>query len=242
MSDPARKPPFALMAEFHSSKELIQAIRDAGQRSGNYRLQNATLYVTLEPCAMCAGAIVHARIDRVVYGAADPKGGACGSVFDLLPADARFNSDVEVTAIDWQLSENGLAEEVRKADVVLDCSDNFETRFAVNAACVDARTALVSGAAIRFDGQLTTFDLRQAESACYHCLFGGEGFAESRAAEGILSPVVGVIGVLQALEAVKLVTGAGTTLAGRLLLFNGLNSEFQQVRYARDPACSVCGG
>ena len=76
----------------------IQAIRDAGQRSGNYRLQNATLYVTLEPCAMCAGAIVHARIDRVVYGAADPKGGACGSVFDLLPADARFNSDVEVTA------------------------------------------------------------------------------------------------------------------------------------------------
>ena len=155
---------------------------------------------------------------------------------------AELNSDVEVTAIDWQLSENGLAEEVRKADVVLDCSDNFETRFAVNAACVDARTALVSGAAIRFDGQLTTFDLRQAESACYHCLFGGEGFAESCAAEGILSPVVGVIGVLQALEAVKLVTGAGTTLAGRLLLFNGLNSEFQQVRYARDPACSVCGG
>ncbi len=76
----------------------IRAIRDAGERVGNYRLLNATLYVTLEPCVMCAGAIVHARIDRVVYGASDPKGGACGSVFDLLPADERFNTRVEVTA------------------------------------------------------------------------------------------------------------------------------------------------
>lgn len=75
----------------------IQAIRDAGRRIGNYRLLNATLYVTLEPCAMCAGAVVHARIDRVVYGASDPKGGACGTVFDLLPADERFNTTVEVT-------------------------------------------------------------------------------------------------------------------------------------------------
>lgn len=75
----------------------IQAIRDAGRKTANYRLVDATLYVTLEPCVMCAGAIVHARIDRVVYGAADPKGGACGSVFDLLPADARFNAAVEVT-------------------------------------------------------------------------------------------------------------------------------------------------
>ena len=76
----------------------IQAIRDAGLRIGNYRLPDATLYVTLEPCTMCAGAIVHARIDRVVYGASDPKGGACGSVFDLLPADERFKTRVEVTA------------------------------------------------------------------------------------------------------------------------------------------------
>ena len=155
---------------------------------------------------------------------------------------AALNPDVDVTAIDWQLADEELAQQVGLADVVLDCSDNFETRFAVNAACVAARTPLVSGAAIRFDGQLTTFDFRQDGSPCYHCLFGGEGFAESCAAEGILSPVVGVIGVLQALEAVKLVTGAGTTLTGRLLLFDGLNSEFQQVRYARDPGCSVCGG
>ena len=97
-------------------------------------------------------------------------------------------------------------------------------------------------AAIRFDGQLTTFDFRHEDSPCYHCLFGGEGFAESCAAEGVLSPVVGVIGVMQALEAVKLITGVGETLTGRLLLFDGLGGRFQQVRYGKDPGCNVCGG
>ena len=153
---------------------------------------------------------------------------------------ASLNSDVEVTAIDWQLADDELADQVRRADVVLDCSDNFDTRFAINAACHACRTPLVSGAAIRFDGQLTTFDFRLESSPCYHCLFGGEGFAESCAAEGILSPVVGVIGVMQALEAVKLITGVGETLIGRLLLFDGLRSQFQQVRYRKDPACIVC--
>ena len=154
---------------------------------------------------------------------------------------ASLNSDVEVTAIDWQLADDELADQVRQADVVLDCSDNFETRFATNTACHANRTPLVSGAAIRFDGQLTTFDFQQESSACYHCLFGGEGFAESCAAEGILSPVVGVIGVMQALEAVKLITGVGETLTGRLLLFDGLESRFQEVRYGKDPGCHVCG-
>jgi adenylyltransferase/sulfurtransferase len=153
---------------------------------------------------------------------------------------ASLNSDVDVTAIDWQLADDELIGQVRQADVVLDCSDNFDTRFAINAACHASGRPLVSGAAIRFDGQLTTFDFRQEASPCYHCLFGGEGFAESCAAEGILSPVVGVIGVMQALEAVKLITGAGETLTGRLLLFDGLSSSFQQVRYARDPGCNVC--
>jgi len=154
---------------------------------------------------------------------------------------ASLNSDINVTAIDWQLTDDELVDQVGQADVVLDCSDNFETRFAINAACHACRVPLVSGAAIRFDGQLTTFDFRQESSPCYHCLFGGEGFAESCAAEGILSPVVGVIGVMQALEAVKLITGAGEMLTGRLLLFDGLTSQFQQVRYGKDPGCSVCG-
>jgi molybdopterin/thiamine biosynthesis adenylyltransferase len=154
---------------------------------------------------------------------------------------ASLNSDINVTAIDWQLTDDELVDQVGQADVVLDCSDNFETRFAINAACHACKVPLVSGAAIRFDGQLTTFDFRQESSPCYHCLFGGEGFAESCAAEGILSPVVGVIGVMQALEAVKLITGAGEILTGRLLLFDGLTSRFQQVRYGKDPGCSVCG-
>jgi adenylyltransferase/sulfurtransferase len=154
---------------------------------------------------------------------------------------ASLNSDISVTAIDWQLADEELLEQVRLADAVLDCSDNFETRFAINAACHAAGTPLVSGAAIRFDGQLTTLDFRQPDSPCYHCLFGGEGFAETCAAEGILSPVVGVIGTLQALEAVKLITHAGEPLVGRLLLFDGLGGEFQQVRYRKDPGCSVCG-
>ena len=155
---------------------------------------------------------------------------------------ASLNSDIEITAIDWQLSGDELADQVRQADVVLDCSDNFETRFAINAACHANGIPLVSGAAVRFDGQLTTFDFRREDSPCYHCLFGGEGFAESCAAEGVLSPVVGVIGVMQALEAVKLITGVGETLTGRLLLFDGLGGRFQQVRYGKDPGCNVCGG
>lgn len=155
---------------------------------------------------------------------------------------ASLNSDIEITAIDWQLSGDELADQVRQADVVLDCSDNFETRFAINAACHANGIPLVSGAAVRFDGQLTTFDFRREGSPCYHCLFGGEGFAESCAAEGVLSPVVGVIGVMQALEAVKLITGVGETITGRLLLFDGLGGRFQQVRYGKDPGCNVCGG
>ena len=155
------------------------------------------------------------------------------------------NADRIIVMADGRIIEEGthdeLVDQVRQADVVLDCSDNFETRFMINAACYACRIPLVSGAAIRFDGQLTTFDFRREASPCYHCLFGGEGFAETCAAEGILSPVVGIIGVMQALEAVKLITGAGDTLTGRLLLFDGLTSQFQQVRYRKDPGCSVCG-
>ena len=151
-----------------------------------------------------------------------------------------INSSVRVTAIDWQLSDDELMCQIGLADVVLDCSDNFETRFAVNDACVASKTSLVSGAAIRFEGQLLTIEPGKSASPCYRCLFPDEGFAETCSVEGVLSPVVGVIGTLQALEAVKLISGAGAPLTGQLLLFDGLNGVFNRLKLRKDPACVCC--
>lgn len=151
-----------------------------------------------------------------------------------------INSSIRVTAIDWQLSDDELEQQIGLAEVVLDCSDNFETRFAVNDACVASRTPLVSGAAIRFEGQLLTIEPGKSGSPCYRCLFPDEGFAETCSVEGVLSPVVGVIGTLQALEAVKLISGAGAPLTGQLLLFDGLNGVFNRLKLRKDPACVCC--
>lgn len=151
-----------------------------------------------------------------------------------------INSSIRVTAIDWQLTDDELTQQIELAGVVLDCSDNFETRFAVNDACVATGTPLVSGAAIRFEGQLLTIEPGKADSPCYRCLFPDEGFAETCAAEGVLSPVVGVIGTLQALEAVKLISGAGVPLTGQLLLFDGLNGAFNRLKLPKDPGCVCC--
>ena len=151
-----------------------------------------------------------------------------------------INSSVRVTAIDWQLSDDELTQQIDLADVVLDCSDNFETRFAVNDTCIAVGTPLVSGAAIRFEGQLLTIEPGKSDSPCYRCLFPEEGFAETCSAEGVLSPIVGVIGVLQALEAVKLISGVGVPLTGYLLLFDGLNGVFNRMKLRQDPACVCC--
>ncbi len=151
-----------------------------------------------------------------------------------------INSSVRVTSIDWQLTDDELTQQIELADVVLDCSDNFETRFAVNDTCVATGTPLVSGAAIRFEGQLLTIEPGKSGSPCYRCLFPGEGFAETCSVEGVLSPVVGVIGTLQALEAVKLISAAGIPLTGQLLLFDGLNGVFNRMKLSRDPACVCC--
>jgi molybdopterin-synthase adenylyltransferase len=169
------------------------------------------------------------------------------TIGELKAASARqaliaVNSSIEVTAVDWQLSDDELKGQVQLADVVLDCSDNFETRFALNDICLATATPLVSGAAIRFEGQLLTIEPSKPESPCYRCLYPDEGFAETCAAEGVLSPVVGVIGVLQALEAVKLISGAGVPLTGHLLLFDGLNGLFNRLKLRRDPACTCHGG
>ena len=126
---------------------------------------------------------------------------------------------------------------------MLDCSDNFPTRHAVNRACVAAQKPLVSGAAIRFDGQIAVFDARTPDSPCYHCLFGeGEDLEEMRCAVmGVFAPVVGIVGAIQAAEALKLIAGVGETLCGRLLLFDAYAMHWREVRITRDPACPVCG-
>jgi molybdopterin/thiamine biosynthesis adenylyltransferase len=156
---------------------------------------------------------------------------------------ATINPEIRVEALDERAGPDRLAALVRTADVVLDCSDNFATRHAINRACVAARKPLVSGAGIRFDGQVAVFDMRRDESPCYHCLFADEAReAEERCATlGVFAPLVGVIGTMQALEAIKLVAGIGETLDGRLMLFDALASRWHEVRLARDPQCRVCG-
>jgi molybdopterin/thiamine biosynthesis adenylyltransferase len=156
---------------------------------------------------------------------------------------AGINPEIRIEALEERAGPERLAQLVRAADVVLDCSDNFATRHALNRACVAARKPLVSGAGIRFDGQVAVFDLRQADAPCYHCLFAEDARAEEErcATMGVFAPLVGIIGTFQALEAIKLVAGIGETLAGRLLLFDALASRWHEVRLARDPHCRICG-
>ncbi len=155
---------------------------------------------------------------------------------------AQLNPEVEVAAIPERLEGERLAGLVASADVVLDCCDNFATRHAVNRACVRYRKPLVSGAAVRFDGQVTVFDLRQGEAPCYNCLFPEDTEAEETrcAVMGVFAPLTGIIGTVQAAEALKLLAGAGDTLNGRLLLLDSLRMEWRSVRLAKDPACKVC--
>jgi molybdopterin/thiamine biosynthesis adenylyltransferase len=138
--------------------------------------------------------------------------------------------------------EDQLSALVAAADVVLDCTDNFVTRQAVNRACVAHGKPLVAGAAIRFDGQLSVYDVRDPASPCYACLFPPDAAFEETlcAVLGVFGPVVGTIGTLQALEALKLLAGIGPSLAGRLLMFDGRSASFDTLRVARDPHCGVC--
>jgi molybdopterin-synthase adenylyltransferase len=156
---------------------------------------------------------------------------------------AAINPDIRVEPLEERAGAERIAELVRGADVVLDCSDNFATRHALNRACVAERKPLVSGAAIRFDGQVAVFDLRRDDAPCYHCLFAEDAQSpeERCATMGVFAPLVGIVGTFQALEAIKLVAGIGESLAGRLLLFDALASRWHEVRLARDPLCRVCG-
>lgn len=154
-----------------------------------------------------------------------------------------INPEISVTAIPQRVEGAELDHLVAQSDVVLDASDNFATRHAVNRACVAHGKPLVSGAAIRFDGQVAVFDLRSPSSPCYHCLFpeaGGEE-GERCAVMGVFAPLVGIIGSTQAAEALKILSGAGQPLNGRLLLLDGLQMEWRSIRLKKDPACPVCG-
>ncbi|SDI66944.1 molybdopterin-synthase adenylyltransferase MoeB [Pseudomonas panipatensis] len=153
-----------------------------------------------------------------------------------------LNPQVRLVAHRQALDVDSLAAVLQQVDLVLDCCDNFTTREAVNAACVAAGKPLVSGAAIRLEGQLSVFDPRRDDSPCYHCLYGHGSEAELTCSEaGVAGPLVGLVGSLQALEALKLLAGFGEPLVGRLLLIDALSTRFRELRVKRDPQCPVCG-
>lgn len=155
---------------------------------------------------------------------------------------AAMNPDIRVLPRAERLADETLMAAVAAADVVLDCCDNFATRQQVNRACVLHRKPLVSGAAVRFDGQIAVFDQRDALAPCYACLFpeNAEDAAMRCAEFGVFAPLVGVVGAMQASEALKLLMGIGESLSGRLLLFDALGAEWRRLRLKKDPACQVC--
>ena len=154
-----------------------------------------------------------------------------------------INPDVQVLPVTQRADAAWLDRAVQGADVVIDCSDNFQTRQAVNLACVTHRKPLVSGAAIGFDGQVSVYDIRQAGAPCYACIFPPEAtFEEVRCATmGVFAPLVGIIGTVQAAEALKLLAGIGQSLAGRLQMLDARTMEWTEIRMARQPGCAVCG-
>ncbi len=152
-----------------------------------------------------------------------------------------INPEIKIDCIDHALATDELLSEATKANVIVDASDNFQTRFALNAASVKTKTPLVSGAAIRFEGQVTVFDPRDETSPCYRCLYGDDvATQETCTANGVIAPLLGIIGSIQANETLKLLIGIGETLQGKLLLIDSLYMELNQAILRKDPACPVC--
>lgn len=154
-----------------------------------------------------------------------------------------INPEISIIPILKKSTEEEFTALAREADVVIDCSDNFRTRYTLNRICFNLKKPLVSGAAIGFEGQITVFDFRHEDSPCYHCLFPDMGADdEMRCAEnGVFAPLVGMIGTAQAAEAMKLLLGIGESLQGRLLLLDSLAMEWRSIKLSRDPGCAVCG-
>ena len=175
---------------------------------------------------------------QIIHGTADIGRPKVDSARDALLA---LNPELTITTIEARIEGQQLRDLVDQADIVVDACDNFATRFAINEACFSSGTPLVSGAAIRFEGQVAVFDPRDAASPCYRCLYRDEGeLAETCTQSGVFTPVVGIIGILQATEALKLLLGLGETLTGRLLLLDAETMQTRTIRLPRDPKCPIC--
>ncbi|RTE66650.1 molybdopterin-synthase adenylyltransferase MoeB [Amphritea opalescens] len=163
-------------------------------------------------------------------------------VLSAKEALAELNPDIRVDAINDRLAGEALEQQVITADLVVDCSDNFTTRFAINDACVKHKTPLVSGAAIRLEGQVAVFDSRREDAPCYRCLYR-EGDEENLTCSdsGVLAPLVGIIGSVQAMEALKVLADVGEPLVGKLLLLDGRHMDWRTLKLRRDPECPCCG-
>jgi len=155
---------------------------------------------------------------------------------------AQLNPECEVIIHQTKLSDDNVESLVQQVDIVIDCSDNFTSRFALNRACVQCKVPLVSGAAIRMEGQLSVFDARRADSPCYRCLYDdSESEDLSCATNGVLAPVVGVVGSIQALEALKLIAECGEPVVGKLMIFDMATMDWRTMKLKKDAACPVCG-
>ena len=153
-----------------------------------------------------------------------------------------LNPDLKITALQKRLEGSELSEAVGRADLIIDAYDNFTTRFAINSACIEHGKPLVSGAAIRMEGQVAVFDSRNPTSPCYQCLYSqGDDEDASCSENGVMAPLVGIIGAVQAMEAIKLLTGIGEPLIGRLLLLNASTLQWREMRLPRDSDCAACG-
>lgn len=175
---------------------------------------------------------------QIVHSEADISRPKVESARDTLLS---INPEIKVTALHTRLSGASLEMEVERAEVVVDASDNFDTRFAVNLACVHTATPLVSGAAIRMEGQVAVYQPALTDSPCYRCLYKQDDEPEQTCSEsGVLAPLTGIIGSIQALETIKLIIGISTTLTGRLLLLDGKTMEWRSLKLTKDPHCPVC--
>jgi len=153
----------------------------------------------------------------------------------------QINPDIKINCVQQKLAEAEMDALVQQVDVVVDATDNFPSRFAINKICFKNKKPLVSGAAIRMEGQVSIFDMRDSVSPCYHCLYDEEGtIAETCSENGVMSPMVGIIGSIQALETIKLISNTGESLTGKLLITDGMHQEWRSMKLRKDPDCPVC--